>query len=417
MNKKYLIKDYYSKLPDYHYEDNINGIINNPAAPVLRDYKIYGNSVQDGTPTPDTPIEIQSVGDLVTDTSSPYYGKYDAPMTVCGKNLFDKSISSQNGIKNETVLPNDKYGLGVLPINKICDILKPNTTYTISCEYECTAIPDEEYVWNNDILGFIIKPYLSGYSSIVIYITKHLSVGEIYQYSTTFTTPSKFDNGGNYELLCYMNRYINSDNKNNSATVIVRNLQIELGSTATDYELYSGETKHIYLDEPLRKIGNSSDYIDFVNKQVIRNIGAFDLNGDVVTYNLTINGRTRHGIRTSAPAFSQSIKVGTGMSNRESYFNQSTSNPHAIWTLDRYLYWVNILDFLGIYDSSKTNEAMIAEFKTWIENNPTYVYYILPNPLIEPIDLPDIELNNRLNNIMIETKISPSSINYQYYKK
>ena len=29
----------------------------------LVDYKIYGNSVQDGTPTPDNPIEIQSVGD------------------------------------------------------------------------------------------------------------------------------------------------------------------------------------------------------------------------------------------------------------------------------------------------------------------------------------------------------------------
>ena len=29
----------------------------------LVDYKIYGNSIQDGTPTPDTPIEIHSVGD------------------------------------------------------------------------------------------------------------------------------------------------------------------------------------------------------------------------------------------------------------------------------------------------------------------------------------------------------------------
>lgn len=27
------------------------------------DYKIYGNSVQDGTPSPENPIEVQSVGD------------------------------------------------------------------------------------------------------------------------------------------------------------------------------------------------------------------------------------------------------------------------------------------------------------------------------------------------------------------
>ena len=29
----------------------------------LIDYKIYGNSIQNGTPTPEAPIEIESVGD------------------------------------------------------------------------------------------------------------------------------------------------------------------------------------------------------------------------------------------------------------------------------------------------------------------------------------------------------------------
>lgn len=35
---------------------------NSAGMPIL-DYKIYGNSVQDGTPTPENPIEVQSVGD------------------------------------------------------------------------------------------------------------------------------------------------------------------------------------------------------------------------------------------------------------------------------------------------------------------------------------------------------------------
>ena len=48
----------------------------------VKNYEIYGNSVQDGTPTPDSPIEIQSVGDLVTDGTSEYYGKYDIPIVV-----------------------------------------------------------------------------------------------------------------------------------------------------------------------------------------------------------------------------------------------------------------------------------------------------------------------------------------------
>ena len=30
----------------------------------MRNYEVYGNSVQDGTPSPESPVEIQSVGDL-----------------------------------------------------------------------------------------------------------------------------------------------------------------------------------------------------------------------------------------------------------------------------------------------------------------------------------------------------------------
>lgn len=40
----------------------------------LKNYKIYGNSVQNGTPSVDNPVEIKSVGDLVTDGK--YTGKY-----------------------------------------------------------------------------------------------------------------------------------------------------------------------------------------------------------------------------------------------------------------------------------------------------------------------------------------------------
>lgn len=60
----------------------------------MRNYEVYGNSVQDGTPTPESPVEIQRVGDLVTDTESEYYGKYDIPITVKGKNLF--KVTSKN---------------------------------------------------------------------------------------------------------------------------------------------------------------------------------------------------------------------------------------------------------------------------------------------------------------------------------
>lgn len=51
--------------------------------PVL-DYKIYGNSVQDGTPSPDNPVEVKSVGDLITEGE--YSGKYKIPVVTSGEN-------------------------------------------------------------------------------------------------------------------------------------------------------------------------------------------------------------------------------------------------------------------------------------------------------------------------------------------
>ncbi len=51
--------------------------------PVL-DYKIYGNSVQDGIPYTENPIEIQSVGDLVTEGE--YSEKYCVLIVTSGEN-------------------------------------------------------------------------------------------------------------------------------------------------------------------------------------------------------------------------------------------------------------------------------------------------------------------------------------------
>lgn len=43
----------------------------------LKNYTIYGNTVQNGTPTPDNPVEVQAVGDYDTTT-----GKYEIPITT-----------------------------------------------------------------------------------------------------------------------------------------------------------------------------------------------------------------------------------------------------------------------------------------------------------------------------------------------
>ena len=66
----------------------------------MKQLEIYGNSFQDGTPTPDAPIEVQSVGELVTDVNDVNYGKYKIPVVQRGVNLFSMAKA---GITEKTV--------------------------------------------------------------------------------------------------------------------------------------------------------------------------------------------------------------------------------------------------------------------------------------------------------------------------
>lgn len=48
----------------------------------LKSWTIYGNSYQDGTPSPEQPVEVECVGDLVE--SGEHTGKYKIPITLGG---------------------------------------------------------------------------------------------------------------------------------------------------------------------------------------------------------------------------------------------------------------------------------------------------------------------------------------------
>ena len=68
----------------------------------LRDYKLYGNSFQDGTPTPDTPIEVESVGEktinLYEQKKEKIVGSYcGLPMLDWEKGYYTLQIKLREG--------------------------------------------------------------------------------------------------------------------------------------------------------------------------------------------------------------------------------------------------------------------------------------------------------------------------------
>lgn len=73
--------------------------INSVRAENLKSYKFSGNTVQNGTPTPNAPIDVNGVGDLVE--SGEHAGQYDIPITSANTttNIYLGEVPTTRKIK------------------------------------------------------------------------------------------------------------------------------------------------------------------------------------------------------------------------------------------------------------------------------------------------------------------------------
>lgn len=224
----------------------------------LKNLVIYGNSMQNGTPSIDNPVEIKSLGDYDETTK-----KYKIPVRVVGKNLFDKEsflnsnyIGTYNGYNTREIK------------------LEPNTTYKISVIKNNNYDGKSAYVLihNQNIVNS------TGWSAIA-----HVTSGTYSPVDFVYTT----DGSGKL--------YIGESGSESSINEVWDNtdLQIEKGTHATLYEEFIEHLKFdIILDEPLRKVGEYVDYIDFYNNRLVRNVGILDNTGTLPLED-SLSGLTR----------------------------------------------------------------------------------------------------------------------------
>lgn len=149
-----ITKFYASNQGETHLSDSDNGKI--------MDMILYGKSLQDGTPSPENPVEIKSV--------------VNPTVKVCGKNLWDnfkKLLSGNVEQKNGTYIATENTmqvdvspsSSGVRPL-----LLKANHTYTFSLKstvsisankYVCLIYTNGEgeniHFTNNNFINFVPK--------------------------------------------------------------------------------------------------------------------------------------------------------------------------------------------------------------------------------------------------------------------
>ena len=354
----------------------------------LRGYRVYGNSVQDGTPTPETPIEIQSVGDLVTDEASEYYGKYDVPVVARGRNLLPTPTFSTFTTNGVTFTNNNDGSITIngtpTAFTSTPNMYLPNSTLEILRNNVCVLTGFYYYEKN---ISFALSIGLNGNWIKYIYLNPYTYKN----YVKVDLTNVEFDT-------------VVLTVRSQNVGVLIDNLTVkpllEVGTTMpTSFEPYIAPvTKNIYLDEPLRKVGDYADYIDYDKQKVVRKIARKDFDGTEAFNGAYIdsNGAITHAL----PHLSSSTAIVT----------------HSTWGYEA-TSWANsnnVFFNVSYYDVSTVDEfkAKLAEW--YAEGKPLSLQYIPPTPTEESITLPAIPQFKGTTIYEVGTNIKPSGMEAKY---
>ena len=166
----------------------------------LQNLKLFGKSVQNGTPSPDNPVVIENIGKIVT-----------------GKNLVDIE-----DLIDDNVVTTGYYTQHPLPVKPIL-----GATYTLSANVTCL---DESYTgtWRLD-LG-------CGNDGSYSYDINNLNEGTDQQGARISVTGTVNEKAATYDNLAF--RVYVETAPAPYVSFNVTDIQLELGSTATAYEPY-----------------------------------------------------------------------------------------------------------------------------------------------------------------------------------
>ena len=192
--------------------------------------------------------------------------------------------------------------------------------------------------------------------------------------------------------------------------------QLEKGSPATSYEPYKGKTtKHIYLDEPLRKIGDYADYIDFKNQKVVRCIGEITLDGTEnwvyqESNNIIYLSIKNKNLSRTHDSFSTHFLFQDSKNAIDPYFVVVNSSTLGNVVLRFYQQGDNI-----IYSTAD-------EFKTFLvdqynSGNPVKLLCNCYNVVETAVTIPNLAApKSERATIMVDTSIKPSNMKIKYIR-
>ena len=369
----------------------VNGtsiLIDNNKTTEIENYRIYGNSIQNGTPTPDAPVDIESVGDLITlDNCSSYgsdacdnVGKYVIPIKVTGKNLIsfpyvDSRLQSSDSFEH----------------NGITYQVNDDRSITVSG----TATNDTNFLILTGKIDFGEMIYISNYNGNntngIFSANSHITYNKINKTSSF----GWFKEGETVSRTYYP--------------------QIEYGDKATEYEPYKETITNIYLDEQLRKVGEYSDYIDFKTGKVVRNVGTMEHTSNLESTRFT--DVTESGVYRNYiwPDSIRQMKQGINLDGLCTTLSTNKKQWHELTAPSIRFGQVNTVIYI-MTPTQMTTDQDLYNYVTNNGKNKSIYYYQLENSIEQSIDLPELLINKDTSVISVNTSVIPSNIELEYYR-
>lgn len=413
--KTYNNNQYYMTKSNGVYSETISILnektISLPAGDTLIIYSTFkknlaGTQLIDIT-TPDSSAEVQSVGDYDSDT-----GKYVIPISSRGKNLFDYSkVSGQMIQVTDNGLRINGYAA--------------TTPITPEMFLEMTGLKE-----GDKITASLNKTIVSGtvnvmFGVFMFYAKTDSGASDFYlieasqqnsDLSVTSTTIPYGFNSNNYNNLYIYGGFNSSDGV--TGVFDLYNIQVELGNTQTNYEPYEEPIKtNIYLDEPLRKVGNYTDYIDFQNKLLYRVIKKGQINADTnfsQFSNVTdYSAFYINDVDIVDQVTNGSINVPV-LSSKLLYHACGGGNVNTTWS-GAYQICGSVTETYNRVNFTLPNTiANKAGAISWLSSNPIDYFYPKAGAEAVSIELPDIPTFEGDSIIRIDTKTAPSTVDISY---
>ena len=322
----------------------------------FRSLNIYGKTTQDGTPTPDAPVDLVSAG-----------ADGDISVNVCGLQLANttKSLTNPNVIsiteqgKRVEVASTSAYVNAQFALS-----LSPNTDYVLS--YTTNLVSGQ---YNAKIIGI---DYNGAETSVVVSVA----------------TPLAFNSGkySSWKVAFYSTIEL-------SKNPVFENIMVNIGTSALPWEAYKGQTATVLTPNGLPGIPVSSggnytdangqqwicDEIDFARGVYIKRIGQVTLTGEESGWIYFESASTVNQFYIPISVRHVPNDIGAMCAYyRPHYLDKRDGNFGIIYTRSD-----------GI--AFNTNECTSVDgWRALLKERPTTVLYILATPIERPLSAEEL---------------------------